>query len=735
MSNSDSSGSSNDSQQPEDKTNQIAKRTSSLIGRFSNNNNSSGIPRSILSTTPNTILNAKRGVSASYSYLPLPKKRASIPSRQGIPTSRIKPRLIGNIVQKLTPATHLRGGLECSVTEADSFTNTSKDSKSNELDDKSDIKNSFINNKDNAHNNNNINDSDKSWIIAQDIIKLHKEREANYTQQITALNMEKSQLEKSKNELQQTLSQLERKMHEMELQISELKHSAQLSGEKHNYTTELQIKDLVHKHEVEMNDLERRYKEELDLAVKDIKREAKELVEREQESFSSRLDTSKKEFQECLQREQETAHSSLQSAQKLHAEKEASLTNRQVQLEKEVNRLETDNQNWVKQFSTIETELELVKTKLTKHNNETATGFSKYESEIKKLQLQVEENDEKISELKSKLVTSENEEKIAKEKLFQAETVRRKLHNQLQELKGNIRVFCRVRPLLIDESNSADIIYPDIKSEGQQLQIVSNNNDSDSTTRTHSFSFDKVFDPTVPNQSVFEEVSQLVQSALDGFNVCIFAYGQTGSGKTFTMSSPQTGIVPLAVSQIFSTAERLNEMNWEYKFQGEFLEIYNERIIDLLRSQQSEDLEGNAIKYEIRHDTTSRSTTVTGLTSVPLLTPEQANALLERASQNRSVAATLANERSSRSHSVYIIRLTGHNTKTGEIRTGVLNLIDLAGSERLAQSQAIGDRLKETQAINRSLSSLGDVIYALGNSNAPHIPYRNSKVCVQLISS
>lgn len=733
MPNSDSSGSSNDSHQPEDKTNQSAKRTSSQIGSFINNNNSSGIPRSILSTTPSTILNAKRGLSASSSSLPLPKKRTLILSRQGIPTSRIKPRLVGSIVLKSTTATHLRSGLECSVTEADSFKNTGNDNKSNELNDRSDVKNSVANIKDNAHNNNN--DSEKSWIMAQDIIKLHKEREADYTQQVTTLNTEKSQLEKSKNELQQTISQLERKMHEMELQISELKHSAQLNGEKHNYTTELQIKDLVHKHEVEMNDLEQRYKQELDLAVKDIKREAKELVEREQESFSLRLDTNKKEFQERLQREQETAHSSLQSAQKLHAEKEASLNSRQVQLENEVNRLETDNQNWVKKFSTIETELELMKTKLTKHNNETATGFSKYESEIKNLKLQIEKKDEKISELESKLVTSENEKKLAKEKRFQAETVRRKLHSQLQELKGNIRVFCRVRPLLTDESNSADIIYPDIKSEGQQLQIVSNNNDSDSTTRIHSFSFDKVFDPTVPNELVFEEVSQLVQSALDGFNVCIFAYGQTGSGKTFTMSSPQTGIVPLAVSQIFSTAERLNEMNWEYKFQGEFLEIYNERIIDLLRSQQSEDLEGNAIKYEIRHDTTSRSTTVTGLTSVPLLTPAQANALLGRASQNRSVAATLANERSSRSHSVFIIRLAGRNTKTGETRTGVLNLIDLAGSERLAQSQAIGDRLKETQAINRSLSSLGDVIYALGNSNAPHIPYRNSKVCVQVINS
>ena len=102
--------------------------------------------------------------------------------------------------------------------------------------------------------------------------------------------------------------------------------------------------------------------------------------------------------------------------------------------------------------------------------------------------------------------------------------------------------------------------------------------------------------------------------------------------------------------------------------------------------------------------------------------------------RNRSVAATQMNERSSRSHSIFVLRLSGTNAVTGKRHDGVLNLIDLAGSERLAQSQASGDRLRETQAINKSLSSLGDVIVALGssghsnNSSNGHIPYRNSKL-------
>jgi kinesin family protein C1 len=235
----------------------------------------------------------------------------------------------------------------------------------------------------------------------------------------------------------------------------------------------------------------------------------------------------------------------------------------------------------------------------------------------------------------------------------------------------------------------------------------------------------QVFTPGTENNVIFEEIAQLVQSALDGYNVCIFAYGQTGSGKTYTMSSPRDGMIPQAVHQIYSVAESLKEKGWHYTMEGSFLEIYNENINDLLGRPEEMDRK----KHEIKHDTARGKTSVTDLTTVNLDSSATVAALLDRASGNRSVAATKANERSSRSHSVFILKLAGHNAATGERSEGVLNLIDLAGSERLAHSQSQGDRLKETQAINKSLSCLGDVIYALGSvKEGGHVPYRNSKL-------
>jgi kinesin family protein C1 len=322
------------------------------------------------------------------------------------------------------------------------------------------------------------------------------------------------------------------------------------------------------------------------------------------------------------------------------------------------------------------------------------------------------------------------ETEAIKEKLRREETLRRKLHNQVQELKGNIRVFCRVRPSLRSEPSSdlALMQYPDETDDAKEINIIGPEEKGSLggvTRKNNTFSFDRVFNPTTQNAEVFDEISQLVQSALDGYNVCIFCYGQTGSGKTHTMSSVD-GMIPRAVQQIYETAQGLEEKGWRYTMAGNFVEVYNENLNDLLGNPDELDKK----KHEIRHDMQRGKTTITDITTVILDSPQMVKSLLKNADANRSVAATKANERSSRSHSVFILKLSGENHITGERSEGTLNLVDLAGSERLSHSGATGERLKETQNINRSLSSLGDVISALGQGKeGGHIPYRNSKVC------
>ena len=314
----------------------------------------------------------------------------------------------------------------------------------------------------------------------------------------------------------------------------------------------------------------------------------------------------------------------------------------------------------------------------------------------------------------------------AKARLEKEETLRKKLHNQVQELKGNIRVFARVRAITEFDGNpfaEATISYPDQGEDKTQMEIrgkESKNSLGKCSTKTYNYTFDRVFEPQANNPEVFAEVADLVQSALDGYNVCLFAYGQTGSGKTYTMSS-KDGVIPLALRMIYDSTEELAERGWVFHMHGSFVEVYNEGLNDLLGRQSDLDKK----KLEIKHNTDTLRTMITNITSTELSSYQQVETVVENALGNRSVAKTRANERSSRSHSVFMLTLHGENNITSESCRGTLNLVDLAGSERLKSSGAEGKHLKETQAINSSLSTLSKVIHALAEG-AKHIPYKES---------
>lgn len=299
---------------------------------------------------------------------------------------------------------------------------------------------------------------------------------------------------------------------------------------------------------------------------------------------------------------------------------------------------------------------------------------------------------------------------------------RKAIHNKLLEIQGNIRVMCRVRPILdVERRSGQDVDVTNITST-EDIEIA-----KDPSTK-QSFEFDRVFAPAVGQEEVFEAVQPLVVSVLDGYNVCIFAYGQTGSGKTHTMEGygDQIGVAPRAVHEVFRMIDSMSE-DWKYDVTFSILEIYNESIRDLLDSNNNKE------KLDVRQG--PEGNVVVGLTDVLVTSPEQVLNLMQQAQGNRAVGSHDMNEHSSRSHSILTLVCRGKNLKDTSLTTfGKLHLIDLAGSERISKTDATGDRLKEAQNINRSLSALGDVIQALGKRSA-HVPYRNSKLTFLLQDS
>jgi len=186
-------------------------------------------------------------------------------------------------------------------------------------------------------------------------------------------------------------------------------------------------------------------------------------------------------------------------------------------------------------------------------------------------------------------------------------------------------------------------------------------------------------------------------------------------------------MIARSIEQVFQVSRRLKLQGWKYSMKASFLEIYNETMYDLLIRNKDRD---RVLDFKL--DPTGASY-LPDLTIVDVATPERVFELLECASRNRATGRTLMNDRSSRSHSVFQLQISGHNTVTGESVKGLLNLIDLAGSEKLKQSGAVGDAQKEAISINTSLTFLSNCISALASGQQP--TYRNSKLTRLLQSS
>ncbi|CAL5031565.1 unnamed protein product [Urochloa decumbens] len=278
----------------------------------------------------------------------------------------------------------------------------------------------------------------------------------------------------------------------------------------------------------------------------------------------------------------------------------------------------------------------------------------------------------------------------------------RKLYNQVQDLKGSIRVYCRVKPFPKTQSEQRSTV----DHIGENGEIMIANPQKQGKDGRKIFTFNKIFGPNASQSEVFADTQPLIRSVMDGYNVCIFAYGQTGSGKTYTMSGPDVtaeetwGVNYRSLNDLFELSQtRADSVTYDVKVQ--MIEIYNEQVRDLLMTDDAN--------------------------IVPVKCAQDVLDLMKVGQRNRAVGSTALNERSSRSHSVLTVHVQGKEVISGSILRGCLHLVDLAGSERVDKSEATGERLTEAKHINKSLSALGDVIAALAQKSS-HVPYRNSKL-------
>eukprot|EP00057_Strongylocentrotus_purpuratus_P035137 XP_797841.3 PREDICTED: kinesin-like protein KIF22 [Strongylocentrotus purpuratus] len=288
---------------------------------------------------------------------------------------------------------------------------------------------------------------------------------------------------------------------------------------------------------------------------------------------------------------------------------------------------------------------------------------------------------------------------------------------------SRVHVAIRLRPAL--KPHEDDGKEPCVRGLSDKALEIWNWRD---TEQSLHFDFDAYLDSKASQKNVYDRcVKPLLTHALNGQNASVFAYGPTGTGKTFTMlgSEDNPGVIPRSLNHIFHVInqEKPKEEgggDWSYSVSFSYLEIYQEKIYDLLEPKG--------------HDLSIREDRKRNI-FIPKLAEKTINSFNEfakyfiPASRNRTTAATKLNSRSSRSHSILLLKIVKERKDGSQhhIQTGKLYLIDLAGSENNKKTGNKGIRLKESGAINTSLFVLGQVVDAL-NQRLPRIPYRDSKL-------
>jgi len=450
----------------------------------------------------------------------------------------------------------------------------------------------------------------------------------DYKESLQQLQGRVTELEAIRARLEVANKALESELDDTRSCLKSVKMEMEMAQQRHAY----EVDDLRRKlrHEVEELDFRHqkdtaRQQREREEAENKVRKELEERIEKLLKDHSAELIELRKKLD--IDTEAERARQ-LQVAQKIETEYASKL--RMAELDSDAKQRES--QLLQGEITNVKAELDrerLLKTGLQNQLTESITSNLALDASNKAMKEKIDflESDSQaqsqaFNDLHKRMQDAIEAAERAHDKLRQEETLRRKLFNQVQELKGNIRVMCRVRPAHDTETEPAQIAYPDHDTDSKEVAITGPTKQSATgkdITASYAYSFDRVFGPMAQNGEVFEEISQLVQSALDGYNVCIFCYGQTGSGKTHTMSSTD-GMIPRATAQIWDEAQRLQEKGWRYTMEGSFIEVYNEAYNDLLG--RTEDLDKK--KVEVRHDANKQKTHLENVVSVLLDGPDRA---------------------------------------------------------------------------------------------------------------
>ncbi|XP_061085177.1 kinesin-like protein KIF21A isoform X2 [Conger conger] len=321
--------------------------------------------------------------------------------------------------------------------------------------------------------------------------------------------------------------------------------------------------------------------------------------------------------------------------------------------------------------------------------------------------------------------------------------------------ESSVRVALRIRPQLAREKIEGCHICTFVTPGEPQVTLG----------KDKAFTYDYVFDMDSGQDAIYADCTEkLIEGCFEGYNATVFAYGQTGSGKTYTMGtgfdvsigSEELGIIPRAVRHLYRGVEERRRLaseqgrpQPEFKINAQFLELYNEEVLDLFDSTRDTEVRKQKSHIKIHEDANGGIYTV-GVTTRTVSSEAEMLQCLKLGALSRTTASTQMNVQSSRSHAIFTIhlcqvrvcapenddqkdnRIANSSSEMNEFETltAKFHFVDLAGSERLKRTGATGERAKEGISINCGLLALGNVISALGDRSrkATHVPYRDSKL-------